>query len=176
MNYICSKNNSTNILYSAQTNSILNNILHETSNCCLLIYIYWRLRHAVQTQAQSQLFLYIHSYPLSSLFFPQHSLTALNARPKMRHLTPHSLGSRSIRQPRCSTISIWGRKAGPRRSWGPLPQLCRPHPPPPAATLILRRAALTPLCPWKNRGEEVKWDKTKIIINVFKWWEFPVDT
>lgn len=34
------------ILYAAQTNSIQNNIMHETSKS--LFYIYWRLQHPVQ--------------------------------------------------------------------------------------------------------------------------------
>lgn len=97
----------------------------------------------VQTQAPSQLFLCIRSRPLSSLLFPQHSLTASIARPKMKRLTPRSLGSPIHLW---GSSSIWGRRAGLRRCWGPLPRL----------VLMLRPAVLTPPCPWRNRGQETK--------------------
>lgn len=90
------------------------------------------------------------SFTSCKLVFPQHNLTA---QPKMRHLTPHSPDSHSIQQPSHSSISIsiWGRKAGPKRSWDPLLRLCC-HLPPPAAALKARLVALTPPFPWKSRG------------------------
>lgn len=77
MNYICSKKKKEisvllSHLYfiSAQANGILSNILQETSNCCLLIYIYWRPWQPVQTEPPSQLFLYRHSSPSFILLSP----------------------------------------------------------------------------------------------------------
>lgn len=99
--------------------------------------------------------------PLLSSFLPQHSLTALNIQPKTRRFMPRSPGSLSICPTSCRTISISGRRAGLRRSWGPLSQACRQPPPALAASVSLRVAVSTPLCPWKNRGEEDKWDRNK---------------
>lgn len=112
---------------------------HQTA--AFFLSSYRRRQRRVQTQAQGQL-LYIHSFPLSSLVFPQHSLTTLNTQPKMKRLTPRSLGSPCIFRASCSSINIWGRKAGPRKCWGPLPRLCRLHPAAPRPKPVV----LTHLC------------------------------
>lgn len=126
----------------------------ETSKCRVFYSIFtggigiqFKLGHGV-----SCYFFHINPYLLSSFVFPQHSLTALNAPSKMRHLTLHSPGSHNIHQPsQRRSISIWDRKAGLRRSCDPLPQhlhLPQHH----ASALTLRPAVWTPPCPWKNRG------------------------
>lgn len=77
---------------------------------------------------------------------PQHSLTAASVRPKTRGFST-SPSATSCRRHRVTSTS--GRRVGPRRSCGLLSRPCR-HPP---AALNSRRAALTPLCRWRSRGE-----------------------
>lgn len=131
---------------SASTSSMLSGIMQETSKLCRLIFIFQRPPRQPAGKTETAKTLCTHPPPLSSLL-PQHSSIAASVRPETRgSFTPPSATSRRSRR----TSSISGRRAGPRRSCALLFRPCRQPP----AAVNLRRAALTPPCRWRSRGEE----------------------